>query len=158
MRQALSCQAFRKGQKGTREKKEKKEKKSSLPLPLPSFHISLFQRTTKAKPKKAEVLVFFCSCYFLLLFKLTLVIRNGPTLPYLDLPLGFLPSLPPNWVLELGVWGGVFSHRLEPHYGLQVRMLQEAGGLACGRVSLPSALPHLTSDQMDKVLPPAPCA
>lgn len=67
-----------------RRKERGKKKKSSLLLPLPSFHISLFQRTTKAKPKNAEVLVFFCSCYFLLLFKLTLVIMNGPTLPCVD--------------------------------------------------------------------------
>ena len=49
---------------------------------LPSFHISLFQRTTKSKTKVGWRTFgsFFCSCYFLLPFKLT---RSGWMLSWL---------------------------------------------------------------------------
>lgn len=155
---------FQKRSKGNkREERKGGGKKSSLLLPLPSFHISLFQRTTKAKPKNAEVLVFFCSCYFLLLFKLTVVIMNGPTLPCVDLPLGFLPSRPrlssPKSGSGIGCLGwGAFTQTWTPLWVTrQDASWSQRSGL-WPILTSNSALPHLTSDQMDKVLPPAPSA
>lgn len=161
MRQVLFCWTFRKGQKGMRERKW-----SSL-LPYQAFIFPCSKELLKQNQSRLGFWSFFgISCCFLSSPRSLGMIPPCPILTCLRGFWGFyfvcflfvLPILCSrllNQVVGLGFGGawGWSSHRLEPHCRLHISAPHEARVLASSH--FPSDLPHLTTDQMEKVLPPA---